>query len=121
MTKGPITMATETRLLDDLDGSADQVATYGFALEGITYEIDLNPDNLARMRSALDPFINAGRRTTTSSAGHRAKQGRKTPTGPANAVIRAWWTTNWQQASLPEPNSHGRIPALVADAYHRAH
>ena len=51
-------------LVDDLDNSdADETVT--FALDGVTYEIDLNTKNSAKLRAALDPFVAAGRRLSS--------------------------------------------------------
>ncbi|WP_141275556.1 histone-like nucleoid-structuring protein Lsr2, partial [Streptomyces cacaoi] len=54
-------------LVDDLDGGeADETVT--FALDGKTYEIDLNTTNADKLRSALEPFLKSGRRTGGRSA-----------------------------------------------------
>ena len=43
-------------LEDDIDGSvADETVT--FALDGVTYEIDLNAKNAAALRDALAPYV----------------------------------------------------------------
>jgi len=65
-------------LIDDLDGSTDNVTTRRFGLEDLSYEIDLTPANLERLRAALGPFIAAGRRLPKSS---RAKTSRSTRAG----------------------------------------
>ncbi|WP_141275433.1 histone-like nucleoid-structuring protein Lsr2, partial [Streptomyces cacaoi] len=54
-------------LVDDVDGGeADE--TVVFALDGKTYEIDLNTTNADKLRSALEPFLKNGRRTGGRSA-----------------------------------------------------
>ncbi|WP_328612264.1 Lsr2 family protein [Amycolatopsis sp. NBC_00345] len=57
-------MAQKVRvdLVDDIDGS-DAAQTVPFALDGVTYEIDLSDGNAARLRDGLAPFIAAARRT----------------------------------------------------------
>lgn len=55
-------MATRTILIDDLDGSSDDVATAHFGLDGQAYEIDLTPANRAQLIELLQPYIAAGRR-----------------------------------------------------------
>ena len=48
-------------LEDDIDGSAaDETVT--FALDGVTYEIDLTTANATALRDALAPYVGHGRR-----------------------------------------------------------
>ncbi|MBH5335691.1 Lsr2 family protein [Streptomyces pactum] len=101
-------------LVDDLDGGeADETVT--FALDGKTYEIDLNTANADKLRAALEPFTKSGRRT-----GGRAATGRtRTRTGSGSsqdtAKIRAWAKENGY-----EVNDRGRVPATVREAYEKA-
>ncbi|MEV2241102.1 Lsr2 family protein [Micromonospora sp. NPDC049891] len=114
-------MATKTTaiLVDDLDGSTDDVGTYQFAFNGVTYEIDLSSGNFDRMAAAFGPFITAGRRLPKqpSTPGRPAASGR----GRTREIRTWWWTTNWQERNLPQPRTGGAIPAAVRDAYHAAH
>jgi hypothetical protein len=48
--------------VDDLDGSAAADETVAFTLDGVTYEIDLSTKNAEKLRAALQPWIQAGRR-----------------------------------------------------------
>lgn len=65
-------------LVDDLDGSeAEETVTFG--LDGNVYEIDLAPENAEVLRTALRPYIDAGRRT-------QAKRGRPKATAVAAAA-----------------------------------
>ena len=43
---------TQVILTDDTDGS-EATGTVSFALDGVSYEIDLNDDNAQRMREQL--------------------------------------------------------------------
>ncbi|WP_129841690.1 Lsr2 family protein [Streptomyces sp. RFCAC02] len=102
-------------LLDDLSGGeADETVT--FALDGRTYEIDLNAENADKLRNALDPYVKAGRR-----AGGRASRarGRAASSGGGSnqdtAAIRAWARENGHKV-----NDRGRIPADVLEAYKKA-
>jgi len=52
--------ATITYITDDLDGS-DADETVKFALDGRSYEIDLNKKNAAAFRRALKRYIDSGR------------------------------------------------------------
>ena len=48
-------------LVDDVDDSpADETVT--FALDGISYEIDLSSTNANRLRTAAQPWVSAARR-----------------------------------------------------------
>jgi hypothetical protein len=44
---------TRTVLVDDLDGSQDDVHTVRFSLAGIDFEVDLSADNESRLRDKL--------------------------------------------------------------------
>ncbi|MDT0446901.1 MULTISPECIES: Lsr2 family protein [unclassified Streptomyces] len=104
-------------LLDDLSGGeADETVT--FALDGKTYEIDLNSDNADKLRNALEPYVKAGRR----AGGGRAARGRAraAATGGGSssqdtAKIRAWAKENGY-----EVNDRGRVPANIREAYEKA-
>ena len=54
-------MATVTRtfLVDDLNGSTEDVATIQFNLDGTSYEIDLSATNQERLREKLAKFLDA--------------------------------------------------------------
>ncbi|MFF5448830.1 Lsr2 family protein [Streptomyces sp. NPDC012888] len=101
-------------LVDDLDGgTADETVT--FALDGKSYEIDLTSANAAKLRSALEEFVKAGRRTGRTSAG-RAKGPRAASAGsPDTAEIRAW-----AKAQGLSVNDRGRVPADIREAYENA-
>jgi nucleoid-associated protein Lsr2 len=67
--------ATITYLADDLDGS-DADETIRFALDGKSYEIDLNKKNAAALRKALRPYVVAGR-SAGRSGGRRTSTRRR--------------------------------------------
>lgn len=99
-----------THFIDDLDGSEAE-GTVSFALEGVTYEIDLSSKNKDKLRKALQPYIDAGQRTG----------GRRVPSGSRGgrndlAAIRKWAKENGYEVS-----ERGRIPAAVMEAYDAAH
>jgi Lsr2 len=95
---------------DDLDGST-AVETVRFALDGNAYEIDLSAENAARIRGALAPYVEAGRRTTKSG-----KPFKRTVVTPDTAAIRAW-----AQARGMTVPTRGRIPKSVVEAFTSAH
>ncbi len=99
-------------LVDDLDGgSADENVRFG--LDGASYEIDLSAANAAELRSSLERFIAAARKT---SAG-RATRTKAAVAGRGNdsAQIRQWARDNGYTV-----NSRGRIQAEIQEAYQKA-
>ncbi|MGW8484501.1 histone-like nucleoid-structuring protein Lsr2 [Microbacterium sp. NPDC055903] len=108
------------QLVDDIDGTVLEVGegeTVHFSLNGISYEIDLTIEHADELRSALEPFIAAGRRSSTASAA-RAGSARKRPAARNSdtAAIREWANANGHKVS-----ERGRIPAPVLEAYREAH
>ncbi|WP_055546484.1 Lsr2 family protein [Streptomyces sp. NBRC 110028] len=101
-------------LVDDLDGGeADETVT--FALDGKSYEIDLNTANADKLRDALEPFTKGGRRTGGRASGGRGKARAASGGGQDTAKIRAWAKENGY-----EVNDRGRVPATVREAYEKA-
>jgi hypothetical protein len=102
-------------LLDDLDGKAAD-ETVQFALDGVSYEIDLSEKNAKKLRSELQPWVTAGRRT----GGSRRRRGVRSASASIgrtdSAAIR-----EWARKSGHEIANRGRIPVEVIDAYRAAH
>lgn len=104
-----MTARTVIELIDDLDGTpATQTVT--FALDGVTYDIDLSDDNATRLRQALATYTAHARRT----GGRHTTP--KTATGPDHHAVRAWAADQ----GLPV-SARGRIPREIIDAYNTAH
>lgn len=101
--------------VDDLDGTVGEaVETVHFALDGVSYEIDLNETNSARLRDSIAHFIANARRTggrarTQSAASNGARSRADTE------AIRGWARANGHQIS-----DRGRIPVRVIEAYQKA-
>jgi hypothetical protein len=96
-------------VLDDIDGGpADGTTAFGF--DSRMFEIDLSSKNRAKLEKALQPFIDAGRRTSSA----------RRKTSPAakhdQRAVRAWGQENGFKVS-----ERGRIPAEVTAAYEAAH
>ncbi len=106
-------MAIKTVLIDDFDGTplAASSATTTFALNGVQYEIDLAPENSAKLEEALAPFIKAGRRVGGASRGASASKRRPASRSDLGAV------REWAQANGYKVGDRGRIPADVLEAY----
>jgi hypothetical protein len=73
---------------DDLD-SSENAGTVSFGFAGVTYEVDLGPENRARLENALAPFIKAGRRMPGSSGRGRGS-GRQGSSSADRAAVRSW-------------------------------
>lgn len=100
-------------MIDDIDGMP-AAETVEFALDGITYEIDLSEANAAGLRESLETWVLYARRV-----GGRKKTGTQ-PAGQSgrgeSKAIRAWAQRNGFELS-----ERGRIPHEVVAAYHKAH
>jgi hypothetical protein len=105
-----------TLLTDDLDGGeADRTVEFGLA--GVNYTIDLSEKNTAKLRKALDPYLNVATRVGRSSGDSRARRTAPATTGRAsrdqNQAIREWASKNGYEVS-----ERGRIPSSIVEAYH---
>jgi hypothetical protein len=113
-------MAQKTiiQLFDDLDGTpGEDITTVTFGIDGAEYEIDLSEINAARLRSELDVFLAAARRTggrvRRSGTGSSASRGGgDTRSKEETKAIRDWARQNGHDIS-----DRGRIPASIIDAY----
>jgi hypothetical protein len=101
------------KLIDDLDGG-DAAETVTFALDGTSYELDLNKKNAAAFRKSFDRYIKAGRRSST--AGTRRPKAAPARNGSTRdfdiTQLREWASAN----DVPVP-SRGRIPNSIVDQY----
>lgn len=105
-------------MVDDLDGSVGEgVTTVGFALDGRSYEIDLNSGNADKLRASLAQFIAAARRQRPGRAAARPQA--SSTTDPA-ARERAHAIREWAREAGHEVSERGRIPAVVVEAYEAA-
>jgi hypothetical protein len=100
-------------LEDDLDGS-DATQTVSFALDGTSYEIDLNDKNAAGLRDAMATYVGHARKVTGSRRGRRSSA--SSASGHSAKEIREWARSNGHQ--VPE---RGRIPSDVRDAFEAVH
>jgi Lsr2 len=116
-------MSIRQVLVDDLDGSTDQVHAVTFSMGADAYTIDLSPANHDRLAAALAPYIRAGRRLakpTTARTSTAARPNRGTEQGNGreqSRQVRAWWRDNAQRLGLPPARANGAIPARVLAAY----
>ena len=105
----------QTILVDDIEGTeiTDGGHTVEFAIDGVSYEIDLNDKNAAKMRETFQFYTAHGRRTggrRQTGSGPKAR----TDKTKLNA-IRRWARENGYQVS-----DRGRIKKEIVDAYEAA-
>ena len=101
-------------LVDDVNGSeADETVT--FALDGTTYEIDLNTKNAKALRDELAGYVGHARKVSSSKRASSRKTTSSNNDGPSAAEVRAW-----AQSSGHDVPERGRIPAAVREAFDAA-
>jgi hypothetical protein len=110
---------TQVILIDDLDGGeANETVT--FAIDGLSYEIDLSDDNAKKLREALSAFVGGARRAESGSTRGRrrgsAGGAQRAMTREKSAEIRAWAKAHGHPVS-----ERGRIAASIVEAYDAAH
>lgn len=108
----------EVVLVDDIDGStADETVT--FALDGVSYEIDLSSKHAAELRESLARWIGHARRSggrRTAGTRRRSSGGGRTTRSDSDASkIREWARENGYTVS-----ERGRISAEIREAYEKA-
>ena len=104
-----------TQLVDDIDGKEipdGAGETVAFALDGVSYEIDLSTKNADAFRALLQKHIAVARRVGRKSG----SVGKRTQLGPAASEIRDWARSAGM--SVPE---RGRIPGEVRAAFESRH
>jgi Lsr2 len=117
-----VAQKVQVTLVDDLDGgAADETLT--FALDGVSFEIDLSKSNAKKFRDALNAYVGAARRVGGRGAARvgrprgRAGRARAAAAGQApTSEIRAW-----ARSKGIKVNERGRIAADVLAKYDAAH
>jgi hypothetical protein len=103
-----------TTLVDDIDGTLiaeGEGGTVLFALDRVTYEVDLTSSHAVTLRDALAPFIAAGRVVGKSGTKVTPRSGTSNRAAEL-AEIRAWARAN----GLSAPD-RGRMPAQLLAAF----
>jgi hypothetical protein len=102
-------------LVDDIDGgAADETVT--FALDGVSYEIDLSTKNAQELRDAFASWVGNARKV--SSRGAAARPARR---GRSAGSARATEVREWARANGYTVNDRGRISQEIQTAYDAAH
>jgi hypothetical protein len=108
-------MVTRT-FVDDIDGSEAE-RTFTFAVDGVSYDIDLSSANIAEFKSAIGGFIESARKVgkaSTSKRGPAAHPG--VSSREQTRAVREWARQNGHTLS-----DRGRIPTEVLTAFNAAH
>lgn len=104
-------------LVDDIDGgTADETVT--FALDGVSYEIDLTSAHASELRDALGTWVGHARKVGGRSGGRSggSSSGAARPRRSSDAgAVRAWAKENGHEVS-----ERGRISAEIREAYEAA-
>jgi hypothetical protein len=113
-------VAKKTRIafIDDLTGvESEKVTSVEFALDGVTYEIDLDEVNAAELRDTLAVYVENGRRV-----GGRVQRGRRSggQVGTSGDRKRAAEIRAWAQGQGYNLAERGRVPNNVVEAYEKA-
>jgi hypothetical protein len=106
----------QVQLIDDIDGSpADETVT--FALDGVTYEIDLTDAHAKALRESFAEWQGHARR----AGGRRATSRRAAGTGTTRTSSSdASKIRDWARENGYEVSERGRISAEIREAYEKA-
>lgn len=104
----------EVVLIDDIDGgNAEETVT--FALDGVTYEIDLSDKNAKKLRDDLATWTGHARRAGAAKASTRRRAAGSAKRTDLTAV------REWARANGHTVSDRGRISAEIQSAYDKAH
>lgn len=104
---------TVVQLEDDLDGS-EASETLSFALDGVTFEIDLNEEHAAALREALAVYIEHGRRQSGRKRRTPARQVPPRDRSPfSNAEVDTKAVREWALEHGIPVSDRGRVASAV--------
>ncbi|AYE99555.1 nucleoid-associated protein Lsr2 (plasmid) [Mycobacterium paragordonae] len=98
-------------LVDDYDGTSEARETVNFAVDGCSYEIDLNVEHATQLRADIGQWASRARRVK----GGRGGQGRPRMPTEEGVAIRQWARGHGHAVA-----ARGRIPAKVIKEYNAA-
>ncbi|MDL5154839.1 histone-like nucleoid-structuring protein Lsr2 [Actinomycetospora termitidis] len=119
---------TVVTLVDDLTGEeSEDITTVEFALDGVTYEIDLDDKNSAELRDSLAQYVAAARRTggrRAAGGGGRRRASGGAGTGTPRATSPGGYDRetskqirDWARSEGFEVSDRGRVPNNVVEAW----
>jgi hypothetical protein len=115
-----IGMATVTRtfLVDDLDGSTEEVQNIRISLDGADFEIDLSAVNAARLREKLTKYVDHGTRVTPQKTRRSRRVSQPSASGRDQVqAIREWARQNGLHGVGPRAHRPQRIQDALAAAH----
>ena len=101
-------MATVTRtfLVDDLDGSTEDVQNVQISLDGTNFEMDLSATNAARLRENLARYVERGTRVTPQ----RARRSQRVVKPPVSGRDQVQAVRDWARQNGYTVSARGRTP-----------
>ncbi|MGW4128245.1 histone-like nucleoid-structuring protein Lsr2 [Amycolatopsis japonica] len=111
------------QIVDDIDGGT-ATQTVPFALDGVSYDIDLSDENAEALREELARYVAAGKRVggrrvkvaTGQATGAGTADGAKRPVDRERTqAVRAWASENGYAVA-----ERGRIPNEIYEAFDAA-
>jgi Lsr2 len=96
-------------MVDDLDGTEEDVETVRFGLDGKEYEIDLSGPNGGKLRAVMAPYVKSARPAARAS---RQASRRQQPDRPNPIAVR-----EWAKGRGIKVNDRGRVPVDITRQY----
>lgn len=112
-------LITRVYLVDDLDGSEDDVSTISFNLDGTNYEIDLTSANAERLRGKLSKFVEAASPAKQARGRSGRRSGKAESTRPSRDQTQA--VRDWARSNGYDVSARGRIAKSIQEAFEAAH
>jgi hypothetical protein len=114
---------TIVTLVDDLTGEeAENISTVEFALDGMTYELDLTEGNSTKLRDALSQYARAGRkiggRHRSGSRPGRAIRSNGSDAGYNRETLKS--IREWAKKNGHSVSNRGRLSAEVLQTWQTA-
>jgi nucleoid-associated protein Lsr2 len=104
------------QLVDDMDGTSEAAATVEFGLDGTAYEIDLNGQHCAELRSGLARYVEHARKVSVRSRGGAGKVKQDSAHRSDTTEVRTWLVAHGYGGQLKD---RGRIPDALREKYDR--
>lgn len=104
-------------LVDDLSGG-EASETVEFALDGVTYELDLSDENASKLREDFAQWIGVARR---SGGRRQVRRGGRSAGGSGASREELARIRDWGRANGFKVSDRGRVSRELQDAYAAAH
>lgn len=106
----------EVKLLDDIDGTpADETVTFG--LDGTTYELDLSAKHAKDLRTALEKYVDAGRKVGRGQVVPTSRARRPGDAPARNDRAQNQAIREWAKRKKIELSDRGRIARSIVEQY----